>query len=214
MICSAVLLVGFQVFSSEIFYQAQVDVVYALRETEHGNEIDVDVVPKQLTAYATAAKEFITETVRITNEVTFREFMKTLTEEDEYLYYFPGEWYSTQLPEPYYRIRTYDQWKEMLQDLHDENIFRLAPGVFIHDNDFIGTGDSTSWNRTVLIGIDHANRVLPRIDFMWQQETLGSYVRTGKLRLGKLGETQASTDLEAFITVEGENGIRRVIEKK
>lgn len=213
LIVAFLFLLGLQVFPSEIFYQAQVDVVYAIREAEQGTEIDFDVVPTQRTAYATAAKQFITETVRITSEATFQEFMKNLTEENGYLYYFPGEWYSTRLPKPYYEIRTFDQWQEMLQDLSNENIQRLAPGVFIHDKDFIGTDDSASWNRTVLIGIDHANTVLPRIEFMWRKENLGRYLRTGKLRLGKLGESQASADLEAFMNLEGENGIQVVVQE-
>ena len=80
-------------------------------------------------------------------------------------------------------------------------IISEAVARYGHDNDFIGTDDSATWNKTVLIGIDHANKVLPRVEFQWQRENLGRYLRTGKLRLGKLGESQASADLESFMNV-------------
>ena len=206
--CSSTLLL-----SSEIVYQAHIDVVYAIRDKNGEDHIDYDAVSSRRLYYATAAKEFLTRVMFIEQEIEFKKLLHTLSNDDGELYYFPGEWYGDFLPKPYYTIGTFDQWKELLQDLEDARIIRIAPGVFLHDHNFIGTGDSSSWNETVHIGMQQANTIFPENERLWQDGPLGRYQKTGRLRLGRLGDSQVGGDIEAFSSLEGEEGILAVIER-
>ena len=206
--CSCMLLL-----SSEIAYQAHVDVVYAIRDENGDSQIDFDAVPTRRLYYATAAKEFLIRVIPIEKEDEFRKLMNALTNNGGQVYYFPGEWYGALLPRPYYTIATFDDWQELLQDLGDARIIRIAPGIFLHDHNFMGTGDSESWTDAVQIGMQQANTVFPQSEFLWEDGPLGRYRKSGRLRLGRLGDSQVGGDVEAFSSLEGEEGILSVIER-
>lgn len=211
--CLLVVSVGTSAIASEVCYQAEVDVVYAVRATQEDTQIDVDVIQTRHSSYATAAKDFIERVYPVvTSENAFQKILDSLTDEDRTLMYFPGEWYSDRLSKSYYEIRTLEEWQELLRALDEAKLLRLIPGVFLHNYNLIGTRDSETWPDSANAGIQQANSVVPGTVVIWQEAAIGQYRKLGKLRVGGLANAQVVRDMDEFSSLEAEEGIRATID--
>jgi hypothetical protein len=197
--------------ASDVVHQARVDVAYALRESPDSTVIDFDVETRLIAIHATASKEFIEALASTDSERSFADVMESLVPDGEALRYFPGEWYAARLPQPYYEIRSFADWQGLLADLEENRLYRLAPGVFLHEWPLAGTGTAVEWSDAARIGVEHADRVLAGTRFVFEDNGIGRYIKTGRLRIGRFGGSVAFEDTQAFAVLDGSAGIRETV---